>query len=342
MMAKLPKKLLAILAKLDKRMVQAFSKAILDLKTDAQIAALSEAIKSNDMQGIYLALGLSRAVFAPLEDAIREAFIEGGAYSLEEVRNPPRGSGAGRMVLRFDGRLERAETWVKQHSSELIEGIVQDTKEAVRLVVLDGIENGRGPRKTALEITGKINPATGRRSGGILGLTSSQTEAVLRATSELSSEDPRLLRQYLERARRDKRFDGIVQRAIDGKIKLTPDQIARISGRYKDRLLAYRGEVIARTETLSSMNAGREEGIRQLIDSGKVSRDRVTKIWRATGDKRTRDTHRYLNGTTVGIDDPFITAEGHRLMHPHDRSLGAPGSEIIQCRCFYEIKIRYL
>lgn len=341
-MARLPKKLLALIAKLDQRMVQAFSRAILDIKSDAQMANLTEAIKRNDIQGVFDALNLSRVVFAPLEEAIREAFLQGGAYSLEEIRNPPRGSGAGRMVLRFDGRHDRAEQWVRQHSSELIEGIVQDTKEAVRLVVQDGLENGRGPRKTALEITGRINPATGRRTGGILGLTRSQSEAAVRAYSELSSEDPRLLRQYLNRTRRDKRFDRIVQRAIDGKLKLTPEQIDRIAGRYKDRLLAYRGEVIARTETLSSMNAGREEGIRQLIDSGKVSRDRVTKTWRATKDKRTRDTHLGLDGTTVGIDDHFTTFEGHRLMHPHDRSLGAPGSEIIQCRCYYEIKIRYL
>lgn len=341
-MARLPKKLLALIAKLDQRMVQAFSRAIIDLKSDAQMANLTEAIKNNDLQGIFDALNLSRTVFAPLEEAIREAFLQGGAYSLEEIRNPPRGSGAGRMVLRFDGRHHRAEQWIRQHSSELIEGIVQDTKEAVRLVVQDGLENGRGPRKTALEITGRINPASGRRTGGILGLTKSQTEAVTRAYSELSSENPSLLRQYLTRTRRDKRFDRIVQRAIDGKLKLTPEQIERISGRYKDRLLAYRGEVIARTETLSSMNAGREEGIRQLIDSGKVSREQVTKTWRATKDKRTRDTHLELDGTSVGIDEAFTTIDGNRLMHPHDRSLGAPGSEIIQCRCFYELKIRYL
>lgn len=341
-MARLPEKLLKLLAKLNKRMVEAFRKAIVDLRTDAQIRALEEAIKRNDMGAIYDALGLSRAVFAPLEAVIREAFLEGGAYTLEGVRNPPAGSGAGRMVLRFDGRQDRAEDWVRQHSSELIEGIVEDTKQAVRSLVREGLEAGRGPRKTALEITGRINPATGRRTGGILGLTSSQTDAVIRARAELSSNDPSLLNSYLRRARRDRRFDAAIRRAISGKEPLTQEQIERISNRYKDRLLAYRGEVIARTETLSSLNAGREEGIRQLIDSGKINRSQVTKTWRATGDKRTRDTHRYLNGTTVGIDDHFTTAEGHRLMHPHDRSLGAPGSEIIQCRCYYEIKVKYL
>lgn len=341
-MARIPEKLLKLIARLDKKMVAAFSKAILDLKRDAQIKELVSAIQRNNLDAVYDALGLSRAVFAPLEVVIREAFLEGGVYSLESVRNLPSGSGAGRMVLRFDGRHTRAERWVAEHSSNLIQGIVDDTKEAVRSVVQEGLENGRGPRKTALEITGRINPSTGRRTGGILGLTRSQTDAVIRARAELASGDPRLLREYLDRGKRDKRFDAMVRRAIEGKSTLSPADVERIIGRYKDRLLAYRGEVIARTETLSSMNSGREEGIRQLVESGKVRYEQVQKTWRATGDTRTRDTHRFLNGTTVGLDDPFITAEGHRLMHPHDQSLGAPGSEIIQCRCFYELKIRYL
>lgn len=232
---------------------------------------------------------------------------------------------------------------MRQQAGNLIEGIVEDSKEAVRLALGAGQAEGQNPRATALEITGRINRATGLREGGILGLNAAQTDAVIRARAELLSGDPAQLRNYLTRARRDARFDRLVQKAIrDGK-PLARADVDRITGRYKDRLLALRGEVIARNETLAGLNAGKEEGIRQLVESGKIQRSQVKKIWRATGDDRTRDSHLALNGVEVGLDEPFISPlTGAQMMYPHDTSRGAPASEIIQCRCYYEIKIDYL
>lgn len=225
----------------------------------------------------------------------------------------------------------------------MIEGIVEDSKDAVRLVLEAGQTEGRNPRATALDIVGKINRATGRREGGILGLNSAQTDAVIRARAELLSGDPALLRNYLTRARRDKRFDRIIAKAIREGRPLAKSDVDAITGRYKDRLLALRGETIARTETLAGLNAGKEEGIRQLIDTGKVQRSAVKKIWRATGDDRTRDSHMALNGTEVGIDAAFTSPlTGAQMMFPHDTSRGAPPSEVIGCRCFYEVKIDYI
>lgn len=150
------------------------------------------------------------------------------------------------------------------------------------------------------------------------------------------------MRNYLTRARRDKLFDRLVAKAIkDGKPVAKAD-VDRIVGRYKDRLLQLRGETIARNETLAGLNAGKEEGIRQLIDAGKVQRSQVKKVWRATGDSRTRDSHMALNGVEAGIDEAFTSPlTGAQMMFPHDTSLGAPASETIQCRCYMELKIDY-
>jgi len=201
---------------------------------------------------------------------------------------------------------------------------------------------GRNPRATALDIVGRLNRATGMREGGILGLNAAQTDAVIRARAELLSGDPAMLRNYLARARRDKRFDRLVMKAIREGRPMGRADVDAITGRYKDRLLQLRGETIARTETLASLNAGKEEGIRQLIDSGKVQRSAVKKVWRATGDDRTRDSHMALNGEEVGIDAAFTSPlTGAQMMYPHDTSRGAPASETIGCRCFYEIKVDY-
>jgi hypothetical protein len=215
---------------------------------------------------------------------------------------------------------------------------VAETQESVRAIIAEGLERGRNPRATALEITGRLNRATGQREGGILGLTSGQTDAVIRARRELETLDS----GYFQRKRRDSRFDRTVAKAIKEDRKLSQADVDRITGAYKNRLLAYRGEVIARTETLAALQAGKMEAARQLIDSGKVRSDQLTKIWRSTGDARTRDTHMALNGQEARLETPFVTTNGAMMLHPHDTTLGAPASETIQCRCFWELKIRYL
>ena len=320
-----------------------FLRSVYDLRSEAKIAQVTDAIRRYDTTALYEALNLEPTFFAPLDRAIQAAYIEGGSQALiglPPVKDPNTGI---RVVSRFDARNQTAEEWLRNHSSSLISGIVEDTKQAVRIALEAGAASGRGPRDTALDITGRINKVTGRREGGILGLAWNQAEYVVRARAELLSGDPKLLRNYLTRERRDRKFDGIVRRAIKSGKPVSVADADKMTGRYKDRLLQLRGETIARTETLAGLNAGKQEGIKQLIASGKVPLSAVKKIWRATGDARTRDSHISMNDQVVKFDEPFISPlTGAQMMHPHDLSLGAPPSETIQCRCFYEIKINYI
>jgi len=79
---------------------------------------------------------------------------------------------------------------------------------------------------------------------------------------------------------------------------------------------------VARTETMRASNAG---GFQLYKDWG-VQR----KEWLATGDNRTRDSHRAANGQIVSIDEPF-TVGGSPMMYPGDP--GAPIAEFANCRC---------
>jgi hypothetical protein len=221
----------------------------------------------------------------------------------------------------------------------LIEGIIADQKDAVRQVVRAGLEAGRGPRDVALDIVGRINRATGRREGGILGLTSGQTDAVIRARSELANLDA----GYFRRVRRDARFDGLVRRAIRDDKPLSSADINKITGRYSDRLLQLRGETIARTEGITALGAGQFEGFQQLVDSGQVREDQIERTWQATGDARTRIDHLAMNKQQVkGLHEPFIAPDGSRLLYPRDISHGASASETINCRCYMKIRVRYI
>lgn len=223
-------------------------------------------------------------------------------------------------------------------SSRLVTMIVDDQREAIRAVIEGGIEAGRGPRQTALDIVGRVNKATGKREGGIVGLNAPQAKAWLKAGDELDALDP----AYFERKLRDKRFDPMVKRAIAEGKPLSKADRERVLNRYSDRLLKHRGDMIARTETIASLNAGRAEGMQQLIDAGNVTADQVVRVWDSTGaDGRTRDSHLAMEGQRRAMNEPFVTPTGYRLMQPGDSSLGAPGSETINCRCVLRFDIDF-
>ena len=59
----------------------------------------------------------------------------------------------------------------------------------------------------------------------------------------------------------------------------------------------------------------------------------TSKTWRTMMDDRVRDTHDYLEGVTVGIDEKFFTYDGDSARYPGD--FEAPQNSI-NCRCWLE------
>lgn len=102
---------------------------------------------------------------------------------------------------------------------------------------------------------------------------------------------------------------------------LTEDELAW----FTERFPKYRLENIARTETLRAYNTGSYE----LYKAWGVVEQ---KEWLSTNDDRTRPSHVSANGQIVALNEPFVVG-GYRMMYPLDGSLGAPASEICQCRC---------
>lgn len=231
-----------------------------------------------------------------------------------------------------------------QQSSKLIENILEEQTEVIRAFMQEGLAAGKNPTAIALDLIGRMDKASGKWVGGVIGLNSVQSDAVRRAAAELASGDPTLMLKYLGRKRRDARFDAMVRKAIaDGKAIPKADQVRMIQ-RYSDRLLKLRGDTIARTEMLNALRAGRHEGYRQLIESGKVGAEQVAVTWKATGDLRTRDSHRLLHNDVVRFGTPFISPlSGVMMDYPGDVSHGggkALAGEVIQCRCYAEYRIK--
>ncbi|MDP3768490.1 MAG: phage minor head protein, partial [Dehalococcoidia bacterium] len=109
------------------------------------------------------------------------------------------------------------------------------------------------------------------------------------------------------------------------------DAIVRnILGEQLPGISRWRSTVIARTEILS---AGNSANLANYRASGVVQKKR----WLSTRDARTRESHRTekwpKGSAVVPLNQPFVLPSGARLLHPGDTSLGAPLSEIAQCRC---------
>lgn len=107
-----------------------------------------------------------------------------------------------------------------------------------------------------------------------------------------------------------------------------PQLANRISDVY-DAGSSYRATMIARTEVVAASNLGNRAG-------AKATGLPLTKEWLASPGGRTRDTHAAAGSTysadPIGLDDPFVVG-GAQLMFPGDSSMGAPASEVVNCRC---------
>ena len=325
----------ALFAKYEPEVAQAFLDAVNDITSQAELGRIVAALEVGNIEAAIQAMHIDGPAFAPVVEKAREAFVSGGAAGVASLPPIPTPEGGG-LVIRFNVRNERAERLLAEQSSEFVTRIVTDQKTAVRSALQSGLEAGTNPRTAALDVIGRVNRATGRREGGILGLSSPQERYVDAARQELLSGDPKQLQNYLTRTRRDKRFDKFARDSLESGKPIPRDTASKMTGRYSDRLLQTRGEAIARTETLSALNSAHEEAMQQAIDTGEVAPQDIRKVWVATKDSRTRDSHRRIDGDSVGVNERFANG----LRYPGDKS--GPTKETINCRCTMLTRIDFL
>lgn len=326
----LNKRLQDLLKQYDKEIEEAFLRAVSERAASVNIRELANAVEARDLNRALRIAGLTRAELFPLDAAMTSAYTAGG-------QTIPQGAPAFAASFGFDGRATRAENWARSHAGGLVTNLVDEQLDLLREAVATQISEGIGPRQAAVRIAGKT--VSGRRQGGIIGLSRAQVGYLSNARTELLELD----RSYFTRKLRDRRFDGIVRKAIaDGK-PLSQTDVERIASRYSDRMLKHRADTIARTESITALRAGRREGIQQGIESGAINADKLKRAWSATLDRRTRDDHVSMNGQEVqGMDAPFTFPDGTRALYPGDTSLGASAKQTIACRCYDEYIVDWL
>lgn len=128
----------------------------------------------------------------------------------------------------------------------------------------------------------------------------------------------------------------LIQRAVDRALSegIAGPRLAEAIDRILDLSDTPRWEnratVVARTESIGALNGGRSDGHTQIATQLGGTWE---KMWVATFDTRTRDSHRKAEGQRVpALGGLFAVGDGGALMaYPGDPA--GPPEEVIQCRC---------
>lgn len=251
-----------------------------------------------------------------LRRAVQEAVVRVAVQTVPEAAGI---AGVGTMDVAFDTLNPGAVTALREHGARLVREVTASQRQALVDVIEGQLRAGLNPREGA------------RLVRELIGLTARQAQAVASYRSALQTGD----RGALLRALRDRRSDRLVARVAAGETTLSAAQVESLTSRYSARMLAYRAEVIARTESIRALSAGRRLAYDQMLaspETGLTPGDMVRR-WVVAADERTCRICRpipQLNPDGVGYDEAFVTPRGPRMeapLHP-------------QCRCVVLIQPR--
>ena len=173
--------------------------------------------------------------------------------------------------VKFDSTDNDVVKWLDQHTAALITNINEQTRQAVKTLLMYGYENSY----SADEMAKVIRP--------VIGLTKEQ--ALANARYQKSVYDT-----LLETHPKMKPSDA-AKRAEEAAMK------------YAGKQMRYRAEVIANTELAYAYNRGYHENMRQAMKAGLIGN--VKKVWSTAYDERTCVTCGALHGKVIGFDDSF-------------------------------------
>lgn len=301
------------------------------------VAAIEDALRSGNVQPVQDLLRLDQGLLWPLEEALRGTFLQGGV--MVDGMLPVGLEGR----FGFNGHHPRATDLIRRIGADLVTQIDEQQREAVRLTVTDAVERSRSSREVALDLVGRKNQASGKREGGIVGLSGPQTERYLMVQRLMQTpegvrdlvveKDGVLTIRYKVNTATAKRIiaaykKGTAVAAADRAISET---------QYKNQLLQQRGQLIAQNEAHTAQAAGRHEAYEQLLERDDV--ERIVKKWIHGFSREPRLDHLRLAREAKAIDfrEGFVMDDGTVMQHPHDPAGGVRHSAGCKCTLFYRV-----
>lgn len=318
-----------LISRLTPELAAALLASLQDMRDGVDYPALLAAIDAMDIEGIQAALNIEEASFAPYIAAAMAIYMRSGAEMAREIARSGAATG-GRFNPALDAEFRR--DLADKVAARTVEQI-----EAARERVYEGLASGKSRKEIAESLAGRISKATGKRTGGVIGLSRPQQSWVDTMRERLASGDAAQLRATLAAKDRDKRYDRTIKVAIrDGKT-IPPAKIDEITGKYADRLLRKRATNIAQVEVEQFAANAREDAVRQALARmpGAVAK----KTWHHSSIYiNARPDHVEMSGRTVPLDASFIMADGAAMRYAHDPRGGARHNASCRCRTTYEIR----
>ena len=198
---------------------------------------------------------------------------------------------------------------IQQLDSAVIEGLKTDIREAVRMVIAEGLKNGDSPSTIAMGLRDYI------------GLGPTQAQEVLNFRDALMGVDGRSVADY---SLRNRVVDGLLKR--NG--SLTPAQVEKYTDAYRKARIANNTTTVATTAMKDSYKLGQRASWLDAADKGVVPADyTVLKTWVGVMDDREREEHVAMEGETVPMDEPYSNGNMD------------PGDDTYNCRCISRFSV---
>lgn len=293
-----------------------FIAAIASIRGTIKEAQVRAALETGNIEAVMRALGLADSTSATtgiidgaLMPVLTDTVGQTAAAALDAT--PALSVQGGSLAMRFDLVNPSTVQAVRNYGFNLIRQVTDDTRNGIRAIVSHALEFGGHPSQQARQIRDMI------------GLTESQAAAVTNFRRLIEDRDP----AALDRALRDRRFDPTLRRIVADASAAppSPEQVDRMVNQYASRMLNFRANTIARTETLRAANIGSEQALIQATEHGLLNRSKVRRGWMVTPDDRlciycaaVPD----MNPEGVALGQPFQTPLGpidNPPLHPNCR-----------------------
>lgn len=289
----------------------AFTEAVKSLRDGVRLQRLVDLIRAGDVEGAIAEVGLDPARFRALDLQIRAAYESGGLDITAGIDRARRAN-----VRPIFSPYGSGQRWITDHTVNLITEVTEDQRVLIRQTLgplasgTDAMLTGNTPQKLALDLVGRVNKVTGRREGGLLGLTSGQAQWARGFEGKLTGvPDPSALTMKL----RDRRFDKAIRKAIETETPLDPKTRVAAVNAYRNRALRFRAGNIADNEAHAVLLQAQQDAWSQAIERGVVEERAVRRFWIDAGDGRVRPEHAAVAGMNpkgVGLREPFQTPKG--------------------------------
>jgi len=256
---------------------------------------------------------MRNTLFTGIHDALVPEVLRAATYAWRVI--PVRKLDTG--LLAFDLINEYAVQWAAREAALLVQQVDAETKKAIRALIVRMQRGQLTPKAAAMELR------------QIVGLTTQQANAVYNFRRKLE------VRAGLAEALEGERTALTpAQRSLIGqRVISTQAKIDATMDRYERRLLRYRTENIARTESMTAANRGQQEAWRAAADAGLLDADQ-RQVWLITDDERLCAICEPMEDQTAPLGGVFTNP---------DTQAQYPGPPIHpSCRCAVSLDIKML